>query len=388
MVSCLLGRRRPAGGERPARAQDAPAACPVRLHPLQPVRRRARAADSPRTSPIFCPTICPERRSRLLDALAPDLLVFSKLDLWPELATRADAARRDRGHRRGDGEPRKRPAALARAPAAPARVCRGHRRRRDRRRRREPAGAAGRARGTDPRPGRSAIRQRGRQGSRGRRRTIHCCASDAAHPLSWPAPPGRPTKRCSSKPSRRLRARRADARLILVPHEPTAAHLAALESDVARRRPSRPRTPQRCGGAGPAARGGSGRRAGRDLRRRDDGLCRRRVRAGRSALGAGAGGLGTAGRVRTARGGRAGMPACCSRQAPRSHCPEAVPRKRRPSCARAGSDGSATSRGERNRDRKARAVVEQGLGAARRSAEMLAELISSRPLRTSQPAAR
>src|SRR5262245_61242702 len=37
----------------------------------------------------FLPYDLPSSTARLVETLAPDLLVFSKLDLWPELATRA-----------------------------------------------------------------------------------------------------------------------------------------------------------------------------------------------------------------------------------------------------------------------------------------------------------
>ena len=52
----------------------------------EPLSRRiaADAAD-------FLPYDLPAAADRLLEALRPDLLVFSKLDLWPELATRAAA---------------------------------------------------------------------------------------------------------------------------------------------------------------------------------------------------------------------------------------------------------------------------------------------------------
>jgi 3-deoxy-D-manno-octulosonic-acid transferase len=40
----------------------------------------------------YLPYDLPGETSRLLEALRPDVLVFSKLDLWPELATRAAAA--------------------------------------------------------------------------------------------------------------------------------------------------------------------------------------------------------------------------------------------------------------------------------------------------------
>ncbi len=39
----------------------------------------------------YLPYDLPRPAERLLAALAPDLLVFAKLDLWPELATRAAA---------------------------------------------------------------------------------------------------------------------------------------------------------------------------------------------------------------------------------------------------------------------------------------------------------
>ncbi len=63
---------------------------PARLYPLQPVRRAIRAplhGGCGRLPPLRLPAAS----DRLLDALHPDLLVFSKLDLWPELATRAAA---------------------------------------------------------------------------------------------------------------------------------------------------------------------------------------------------------------------------------------------------------------------------------------------------------
>ena len=51
----------------------------------------------------------------------------------------------------------------------------------------------------------------------------------------------------------RLRARRPDARLILVPHEPTPSHLAALDERAARARLPRPVRLSAGGAAGPAA---------------------------------------------------------------------------------------------------------------------------------------
>jgi 3-deoxy-D-manno-octulosonic-acid transferase len=51
-------------------------------------------------------------------------------------------------------------------------------------------------------------------------------------------------------------------------------------------------------------------------------------------------------------------------------------------------DWIADDEGRRDQGRRAREVVQRGLGASERSAEMLAELISSRPLRRSPRGAR
>ena len=87
----VLGRRGAPGRERAARAPDAGPRRAVRLHPLQPVRRRRWPAACRSMRRTICPTISPAESDRLLDALRPSLLVFAKLDLWPELATRAAA---------------------------------------------------------------------------------------------------------------------------------------------------------------------------------------------------------------------------------------------------------------------------------------------------------
>ena len=62
----------------------------------------------------YLPYDLPAAADLLLGALAPSLIVFSKLDLWPELATRAAASRRVGGDGGGHGESGKRAAALAR----------------------------------------------------------------------------------------------------------------------------------------------------------------------------------------------------------------------------------------------------------------------------------
>ena len=184
------------------------------LPPLRPPRRRRRAA----------------RRAR-----ARRLLVFSKLDLWPELATRAAARGAEvaivaatvspgSGRLRWPARIAARARAIARSAAAAA-VSED-----------DAARLAGSASSREriQRPGRSrastAWSQRISGIGRGR----------AAAPLRprrarrwWRAPPGRATRRCCSTPSPGCTRRRPDARLILVPHEPTQPHLAAVE-DAAR----------------------------------------------------------------------------------------------------------------------------------------------------------
>ena len=115
----------------------------------------------------YLPYDLPRRGRRAPDALAPDVLAFAKLDLWPELATRAARPRTRRDHGRRDGAPGNRPAPVAGAAAPPSPATR------------RPAAAAPSPRTTphasnssayaraDPRHRRPPLRQRRRQGGRG-----------------------------------------------------------------------------------------------------------------------------------------------------------------------------------------------------------------------------
>ena len=103
------------------------------------------------------PLDTPGEVARALDALRPSMLVFAKLDVWPELATQAAArnipvALVAATVRPGSG--RLRP--VARALLAPAYRCPVHRRR-DQRGRCGTIGDPGRAARADPRNRRSAL---------------------------------------------------------------------------------------------------------------------------------------------------------------------------------------------------------------------------------------
>ena len=328
--------------------------------------------------PTTCPTIFPRRADRLLGALAPDLLVFSKLDLWPELATRAAssgatvalvAATVSAGSGRLRWPARALLHAGYAAVSAAGTIAGGGRR---------AARAPGRAAGADPGPRRSALRQRGRPGGRGAARRalapVRTRRPDARGRLHLAAP----TRRCCSRHSRGFARAAPEARLILVPHEPTVDHLAALDGRAARAGLPVPARLSTAEGPVAAAGGGPGRRARHALWGRDHGVRRRRVRAGGAALGAGAGRVGRAGGVRAQLAEQPGRGAA------------AAGWRGRGARAWAGNRGNgvvlAEALGAVDRGRiapdgaggRARAIVSEGLGAARRSAEMLAELISSR----------
>lgn len=176
----------------------------------------------------YLPYDLPRAADRLLDALVPDLLVFVKLDLWPELATRAAgrgttvalvAATVSGGSRRLRWPAR---AALHSGYAVVA--------------------AAGAIAEADA----SRLSRLGVPSDRirvlGDPRFDSVAARVAAVPPDEPLlrfGRGAPTMVAGSTwPAdetvlldafARLRARRPEARLILVPHEPTSDHLAAIE---------------------------------------------------------------------------------------------------------------------------------------------------------------
>ena len=334
----------------------------------------------------FLPYDLPGRSSRLLDALAPDLLVFSKLDLWPELATRAA--------QRGAT------VAIVAATVSPG----SGRLRWPARQLLQPGYAAVSAAGAIADDDASRLERLGVPKERIRvlgdprfdSVVAKVGAVAAEDPLlrfgrgaptlvagsTWPADEAVLLEAFS-----RLRVRRADARLIVVPHEPTAAHLASLESNVARAGLPVPVRLSVAEGAVPL-------------------LVVDRVGVLAAIYGAGTiayvgGGFGQAGLHSVLEPAAWGLPVAFgpewreSRDAAlllEAGAALALPRGSASDAATALSGAWNEWIGDERRraqqGSRARAVVGQGLGAARRSAEMLAELIWSRHLRRSQPAAR
>ena len=85
-------RHRWAKGSRPTACSVSCVACVLTVSwstPISALRRRSLAARLTVDVADYLPYDLPEHVDRLLGALQPDLLVFAKLDLWPELATRA-----------------------------------------------------------------------------------------------------------------------------------------------------------------------------------------------------------------------------------------------------------------------------------------------------------
>jgi 3-deoxy-D-manno-octulosonic-acid transferase len=181
----------------------------------------------------YLPYDLPDSAERLLGALAPDLLVFAKLDLWPELATRAAAhgvvvALVAATVSAGSGRLRWPARPLLRAGYAAV-------------------GAAGAVSEADAarlaRLGVPAERIRVLGDPRFDSVAARVAAVAPDDPLlglsrgaptlvagsTWPA-----DEVVLLRAFARLRERRPDARLIVVPHEPTASHLAALERRAAR----------------------------------------------------------------------------------------------------------------------------------------------------------
>jgi 3-deoxy-D-manno-octulosonic-acid transferase len=321
---------------------------------------------------------------RLVDALAPDLLAFSKLDLWPELATCARA--------------RGATVALVAATVSPG---------------------SGRLRWPARqllRPGYAALSAAAAISDDDARRLAALGVSaDRIEVLGDPrfdsvvakvraVSPDDPLLRFglgaptlvagSTWPGdeavlldafARVRAARADARLILVPHEPTPTHLAALESAAARSGVPAPVRLSTAESPAPL-------------------LVVDRVGVLAAMYGTGAlayvgGGFGRAGLHSVLEPAAWGLPVAFgprwreSRDAGLLLAAGAA--LDLPDASRAadvlahawerwiGDEAMRVAQG-----RRAREVVERGLGAARRSAEMLARLISLRPLRTSPTAAR
>ncbi|HET6778723.1 MAG TPA: hypothetical protein VFH26_07520, partial [Gemmatimonadales bacterium] len=181
-----------------------------------------------------------------------------------------------------------------------------------------------------------------------------------------------------------LRQRRPDARLIVVPHEPTTEHLANL--DQAARAAGLPTPLRLSAAAGPAPL-----------------LAVDRVGVLATLYGAGSmafvgGGFGRAGLHSVLEPAAWGLPVAFgprwrnSRDASlllEAGAAVALPSSHRASAVLADhwAGWIEDEHGRKAQGRRGREVVEQNLGASARSAAMLAELISARPLRTSRPAA-
>ncbi|HET7468756.1 MAG TPA: glycosyltransferase N-terminal domain-containing protein [Gemmatimonadales bacterium] len=336
----------------------------------------------------YLPYDTPAAADRVLDALAPDLLVFAKLDLWPELASRAEA--------RGTG------VALVAATVSPGSS-----------RLRWPAREL-------LRPGYAAVRVAGaisdadaeRLASLGVPRSrirvtgdprfdsvaARVAAVEPGDPLlafgaggatlvagsTWPA-----DEQVLLEAFARILERHPTARLIVVPHEPTPDHLTALDRRAVALRLPGPVRLSAAEGAVPL-------------------LVVDRVGALATLYGAGTmayvgGGFGRAGLHSVLEPAAWAVPVCFGPRWGESRDAGLLLEVGGGTALPVGNPAAVTAlveiwerwltdedqRGAQGR--RAAAVVANGQGAARRSAEMLAELISSRPPRTSRsagPAAR
>lgn len=333
----------------------------------------------------YLPYDRPDSVQRLVDALAPDLLVFAKLDLWPELASRAE--------QRGTG------VALVAATVSPG----SGRLRWPARALLRSGYAAVRVAGAIAEPDAARLAQLGVAADRirvtGDPRFDSVAARVAAvapdDPLLGVAGGGAALVAGSTWGADesvllaafvRVRSRHPDARLILVPHEPTPDHLSSLDRRAAALRLPAPARLSAADGPVPL-------------------LVVDRVGALATLYGAGTmayvgGGYGRSGLHSVLEPAAWGIPVAFG------------PRWRESRDAMLLLDGGAavalpaagTAGGaamaeiwerwlndedhRRTQGAHAAAIVAEGGGAARRSAEMLVELISSRPPRQSRSAAR
>jgi 3-deoxy-D-manno-octulosonic-acid transferase len=328
----------------------------------------------------YLPYDHPAAAERVLDALAPDLLVFAKLDLWPELASRAE--------RRGTS------VALVAATVSPG----SGRLRWPARDLLKPGYASVRAAGaiSEADAGRLAMlgldpaRIRVTGDPRFDSVAARVAAVEPGDPLlAFGA--GAPTLVAGSTWAAdeqvvlgafaHLLGRHPASRLIVVPHEPTPDHLSALARRIADLRLPAPVRLSAATGAVPL-------------------LVVDRVGALATLYGAGTmayvgGGFGRAGLHSVLEPAAWGVPVCFGPRWQDSRDAALLLEGGAASAiAAAGAAGVASlveiwerwltdEARRRAQGERAAAIVADGRGAARRSAEMLAELISSRHLRTS-----
>jgi len=332
----------------------------------------------------YLPYDAPDAVDRALDGLAPDVLVFAKLDLWPELASRAE--------RRGTS------VALVAATVSPG----SGRLRWPARELLQPGYAAIRVAGAISPADAERLARLGVQSSRIRVTGDPRFDSVAARVAS--VEPGdpllgfgaggdtlvagstwAPDEQVLLEAFARILERRPTARLIVVPHEPTADHLSALDRRAAALRLPAPVRLSAATGAVPL-------------------LVVDRVGALATLYGAGTmayvgGGFGRAGLHSVLEPAAWGVPVCFGPRWGESRDASLLLEGGGGTALPAGDQGALASLEEiwekwltdegyrRAQGARAAAIVAEGQGAARRSAEMLAELISSRPPRRSPSAA-
>ncbi len=332
----------------------------------------------------YLPYDLPGTITPLLTELAPDLLVFAKLDLWPELATRADAAGVSVALvagtvAPGSGRLRWPARTLLRAGYASLAA----------------AGAIAEEDATRlARLGVPAARIRVLGDPRFDSVAAKVQAVSPADPLLALGGPGTlvagstwmPDESVVLRALANVRTSIADARLILVPHEPTEAHLQAVEQHAAAL--GLPAPVRLSAAMGPVPL-----------------LLVDRVGVLAQLYGAGGlayvgGGYGRAGLHSVLEPAAWGLPVSFgphwrnSREAGLLLSAEAalaLPKDPGHAAARLAdwwTNGVGGGPARSAAKRRAREVVESGAGAARRSAELLAGLISSRPLRRLPSAAR
>lgn len=334
----------------------------------------------------YLPYDLPHSVDRVLGALQPDLLVFSKLDLWPELATRASttgtevaivAATVSRGSGRLRWPVRTLLTPGYKAVAAAAAIS---------------ADDATRL----TRLGVSAERIRVLGDPRFDSVIERVAGVDPADPLlrfgrgaptmvagsTWPLDEAVLLRAFAG-----VRRRTHEARLILVPHEPTEARLNAIESRAAAA--GLPAPVRLSGAIDPTPF-----------------LLVDRVGLLAALYGAGTmayvgGGFGRAGLHSVLEPAAWSVPVAFGPRWRRSRdaelllraggaasLPRSVARRSATALEAQWNDWISDEAGRRDQGRRGRGVVESGVGAAEKSAEMLVELISSRPLRTSRSGAR
>jgi 3-deoxy-D-manno-octulosonic-acid transferase len=333
----------------------------------------------------YLPYDLPETMDRLLASLEPDLLVFSKLDVWPELSTRAATTGAQ--------------VAMVAATVSPGSA----RLRWPARRLLEPGyqvivAAAAISLEDGRRLARLGVPAERIQVLGDPRFDSVARRVSGVEPddplLRWGE--GAPTMVAGSTWARdeeillgafaHVRRSRPGARLILVPHEPTPAHLSALDRQAATVGLSPPARLSDAPGPVPL-------------------LVVDRIGVLATLYGSGTmayvgGGFGTAGLHSVLEPAAWGIPVAFgprwrdSRDAGlliEAGAGTALPRAARSARAalqRVWERWIADDEGRRAQGQRARAVVDRGQGASARSAAMLAELISERPLRRSPRAAR